>query len=160
MVYLGSRESQRVPLFLSQKTVHISAPAVGCVFNFFFDGELTSHHSAILTLACSSDITSHHWLRCNPGNWTSPEVNAINATVGINDTCFQLEIAGTVVLQNIAGPEVNFHKLLRNSLLTLNLAAKVLLLTNLALTPHTLLQLQHRGTFLVKGIWWKLLSTI
>lgn len=70
-------------------------------------------------------------------------MNAINATVGINDTCFQLEIAGTVVLQNIAGPEVNFHKLLRNSLLTLNLAAEVLLLTNLALTPHTLLQLQH-----------------
>lgn len=71
--------------------------------------------------------------------WTplvSWEVNPIKAIVGISDTCFRLEIPGTVVLQNTARPKVNFHKLLRNaSVFILNLAAKGLLLTNFALNP-------------------------
>ena len=45
MFCLGSKKSRRITPFLSQKAACITLPAEGCILNFFFDGELTCHHS-------------------------------------------------------------------------------------------------------------------
>jgi len=40
-----SRKPRRITPFLSQKTVHITLHAEGCLWNFFFNGEFTCHYS-------------------------------------------------------------------------------------------------------------------
>ena len=53
MVYSGSRKSRRITSFLSQKIVHITLPSLGCILNFFFNDEFTSHHSTDCHFASS-----------------------------------------------------------------------------------------------------------
>lgn len=44
MVFLGSRKSRSIILFLSQKTVYITLSTVGCILNFLFVEEFTFCH--------------------------------------------------------------------------------------------------------------------
>jgi hypothetical protein len=57
-----SRESRRITLFLSQKTVYITLGTEGSVWNFFCkeNTHVATPRTAVLTPACSGDKSSYH----------------------------------------------------------------------------------------------------